>query len=571
MIAPRIGKRGRALAAAVTAALATLTVAGPAAAGLPVVGPENNVKNFPLYVEDGNGLRLSLCDDPAAGCGLAAEELPNPDAPMSFPDNYAAENFYFYAGSAINSGGVTGELELTLETGYLNDAPIEGDEMMFARAELDNVEGLQPNSTYRIMHPYGDFTVVSDGDGDVDRISHHPETGCGPAEPGEAGEEPEAEFGQLCGPEGYNAAAAAFLGDAADLNGDPQTPAPFVTWDPIADAPAGHIGDPATPHAITGSIVADDDGAAQNYFRIVGPGVDVRQTLFTLQGRIAPVNPGNPPTTPNVADGSDSGWSHLDNVTSDTTPTVAGRASGGTVELLADGRVVATAPVSGRAYEVTVPAAESLGDGQHTLSVRNGDEVSGDAAVTVDTAAPAAPAMPNVAPTSGDTATLSWDGVPGAERYTAYRDGVEGETTMVADIGWGGATEIADLRGRITGHAISATDEAGNTSGRSPARLVGVPSRVTAKSVAGSSRDRLANATVSWSSASPHGAAITAYRVTAIRSGTGARVTKGVRPALRRHAFPGLERNVRYRFVVTPVNAFGPATPSYGTPWTFVR
>ena len=62
--------------------------------GLTVAGPVNSEYGFPSWYEDSNKLRLEPCldgDDPL--CGFLPGDIPNPDAPISFPDNFPDEFF----------------------------------------------------------------------------------------------------------------------------------------------------------------------------------------------------------------------------------------------------------------------------------------------------------------------------------------------------------------------------------------------------------------------------------------------------------------------------------------------
>lgn len=564
---PQHGRRGSTLAATLALSLgAALGAASPAVAGLAVVGEDSNTVNYPLYVEDANGLRLALCDaGPAGGCPLS--ELPEGDAPVSFPDNYAVENFFFAADSELSSGGVNALIGIALETTYVNDAVVAGEEAMFTRIRLEEITGLDPNTTYRVMHPYGEFDVTSDGGGTVDRTFHTDDVGCfAPTdeEPGTV----------ACANGGWKRATDAWAGDF----GGADKVAPFLTWDPAQApaAPAGFIGDFNTPHRVVGSPALDETGAPQNYFRIVEksatPRKDVRTTSFNLQGKIAAVSPTNAPTTPNLADASDTGWSHLDNLTKDTTPTFTGRASAGTVDLRVGGQVVAAGvPVTGGTYSATVPADKALGQGAHKVSVAQGALTSGEATITVDTAAPPVPAAPGVTPRTAATAWLAWAGVAGAERYQLFRDGVAGATMMAEDIGVGASAYVGGLSGRISQFAVTATDEAGNTSARSANRAVGVPGKVAAYAASGSATDRYVNARASWTAAAANGSAVTSYRVTAIRSRTYTKSTSVFGPAYRAAYIPRLSRGVYYRFQVTATNRFGAAVASTMTPWVLAR
>jgi len=55
-------------------------------------GPVDPVHGFPQYYQDSTGLALQPCLD--AVCGGAGFVLPNPNLPLSFPDNFPVELFY---------------------------------------------------------------------------------------------------------------------------------------------------------------------------------------------------------------------------------------------------------------------------------------------------------------------------------------------------------------------------------------------------------------------------------------------------------------------------------------------
>ncbi|GGK33200.1 hypothetical protein GCM10010124_27410 [Pilimelia terevasa] len=554
-----LGKRALALASA--AALAVLVGPLPASAALPVVGPVNNVTGYPMYVEDSAGTRLAMCDDPAQGCAMS--ELPDLGKPMSYPDNYAVENFYF-AASATLAGAVNGTFVIALESTYVNEAVVPGQEALFTRIRLDKVDGLQPNQTYTVTHPYGDFTITADGDGQVKRGFHTADVGCFSPTEGDPAADPAS-----CMNDGWKRATNAFAGD----QGGAGNAAPFLSWDPAVApaAPAGHLGDVNVAHKVTGSTLVDATGAPQNYLRISGPGVDTRTDLWNLQGRLAEVNAGNPPTAPNLDDASDTGWSMLDNVTNDNTPTFSGRASGASVDLMEGDTVLGTADVAAGKFSVTVAADKALADGAHVLKVRSGDDSSAPTTVTVDTAAPAAPGAPVATATSNSTARLTWNGVAGAERYTVFRDDVAVANRIAGDIGEGGDASVGGLYGKVSRVQLSATDEAGNTSGRSVARKVGIPGAVKATAAHGSTADKVVNTKVTWTTAVNNSAAVTGYRVTSYENRTGRKITKVVKPNLRYLYFTGLKKNVKYRFVVQAVNKFGTAPASPYSGWATAR
>src|SRR2546429_4051578 len=55
-------------------------------------GPVDPVNGFPQYYQDSAGLALAPCLD--AVCGGVGFALPDPNLPLSFPDNFPVETFY---------------------------------------------------------------------------------------------------------------------------------------------------------------------------------------------------------------------------------------------------------------------------------------------------------------------------------------------------------------------------------------------------------------------------------------------------------------------------------------------
>src|SRR5262249_59208493 len=60
------------------------------------MGPVNPTNGFPTYYMDSNGIALQPCLDPLCDPALA---LPNPGAPLAFPQNFPDEFFYWRGGS----------------------------------------------------------------------------------------------------------------------------------------------------------------------------------------------------------------------------------------------------------------------------------------------------------------------------------------------------------------------------------------------------------------------------------------------------------------------------------------
>ncbi|WP_075620257.1 PKD domain-containing protein [Paenisporosarcina indica] len=243
------------------------------------VGPINAFDGFPVWYKDENGLRLQLNVDPADPfSGITPADLPNPTQPVSFPDNYPSEAFYFLTEAEMTTGsGERARLVLALEAAFVNEVPRAGDQIVFGRVRI-RVFGLQPNVEYTVTHPYGVDTFIAEPDGD----------GTGEIN---------------------------FTEDIGGLNGGEFQLAlnsrvfPFVRWDPSVAplAPQGYIGDPNVLHPIVGSLFTDPFGQPQNIFRIEGPGIGIgspdRSTtpglnpdncietrLFTVLGKISTIS-----------------------------------------------------------------------------------------------------------------------------------------------------------------------------------------------------------------------------------------------------------------------------------------
>ena len=202
-----------------------------------LVGPISAANGYPVWYKDGNGLRLQLNTDPNDPySGITPADLPNPSAPVSFPDNFPSESFYFSAEAEMETGtGERARLVLALEAAFVNEVPAPGEQIVFGRVRV-RVEGLIPGAEYTVYHPYGVETFEADDEGAIN-----------------------------------------FTEDIGDMDGGGFERAgdsrihPFLRWDPaVAPAPPpGYIGDPNVLHRIVGSPVG------RNYFRIEGPDIGV--------------------------------------------------------------------------------------------------------------------------------------------------------------------------------------------------------------------------------------------------------------------------------------------------------
>lgn len=203
---------------------------------------------FPYWYQDEVGTRLDLCLDPQDQMCLQPFEMPNPDGPVSFPDNFPGEVFWWVGDASMTmNNGADAILVMAQEAAFTNENPKDGDQDSFGRVRI-RVDGLTVGQKYRVTHPYGTqvYTATDNGLGSGE-INVTDDIGC---------------FGTLASPCDFDATRFSGVG-------------PFLTWDTYGtdspDAPpAGYVGDPnlETGHKVKGSPVTDAAGNAQNYFKV---------------------------------------------------------------------------------------------------------------------------------------------------------------------------------------------------------------------------------------------------------------------------------------------------------------
>ncbi len=233
---------------------------------LTFVGPRDPQHGFPLWYEDASGTRLALGlgNDPLTPAG---EQPPNPGAPLSIPENFPEEGFYFYAESEMPIGGAgtvgRARLILGLEAAFGGPGtPAVDARVVFARIRV-RIDDVIPGASYVVTHPYGvTDPLIADEKG---RVFWTDDRGIA-----------DEQFG-----------AVLTAGQVA----------PFLRA--VSGAPAGYLGDGVTPTAVTGSPMTPPT----NFFRIDGPGVAagggpvdpadptnpdrIQNALFSVQGKIA--------------------------------------------------------------------------------------------------------------------------------------------------------------------------------------------------------------------------------------------------------------------------------------------
>ena len=204
--------------------------------GIVTVGPVNPSNGFPDWYRDTNGVDLMPCVDPQDKFCGGAVAAPDNTAPITFPDNFPDEFFYMSADAdALTSAGGNKVLaSYALEGAFANGGPTAGDQIVFTRIRYRINAGLQPNTAYKVTHPYGTDTITSD---DTGALFVTQDVGVTPGD--------------------FSQAIKGRVG-------------PFLTWassSPTDVPPAGYIGDGVTPHAVTGSELGT------NFVRISGPGI----------------------------------------------------------------------------------------------------------------------------------------------------------------------------------------------------------------------------------------------------------------------------------------------------------
>ena len=238
-----------------TAAIAAVVDPGrPREGGLVEVGPISPETGFPTWYRDSNGIRLEACytmEDPL--CGALPDEIPDPEAPISFPDNFPGEFFYQLANTTVpTSAGPEVLVVMDLEAAFAQEEPRDGDQMVFGRIRI-RAKDVPDGQTWRITHPYGVDQFTTDGGGGINMTEDIGTT-----------------------PQSFGGAMRSRIG-------------PFLRWDPAVApaAPAGYVGDPGIDHEVVGSPYGT------NFVRVERLGPDGNwQTIgetrqFSLQGRLA--------------------------------------------------------------------------------------------------------------------------------------------------------------------------------------------------------------------------------------------------------------------------------------------
>ena len=260
--------RTRPVIAGLLAAASVAGAVGVAAAAqgdpndLRAVGPISTENGYPIWYRDADGTEVELCLDQDPLCRYLPTDVADPNSPISFPDNYPGETFW-WAGESIIEDGLTKKVVLVMavEAAFASgEVATPGDQVSFGRVRV-RMDDMIPGATYHVTHPYGEVDLEADEDGRVFATE---------------------DIGALTTPADFSLA----LNSPVFGN--------LLQWD--ADAPAGYLGDPGIEHTVTGSPTG------KNLFRVEGPagsfgpaeacegvtdGSCVQTDLFSIMGKHA--------------------------------------------------------------------------------------------------------------------------------------------------------------------------------------------------------------------------------------------------------------------------------------------
>ena len=168
----------------------SVALTGTGVGGVAAVSPEvDPVNGMPAWYQDENGIRLGQCidaDDPR--CVVLAGGTWDGSSPLSFPDSYPDEWFYYLLDSdevTIDACGGTGTLfvRAAVEAAFVNGEPVDGEQMTFGRIRV-RARDLCPNTAYTVVHPFGTDTFTTTDRGDITSKVGTDDVGCLAAAPG---------------------------------------------------------------------------------------------------------------------------------------------------------------------------------------------------------------------------------------------------------------------------------------------------------------------------------------------------------------------------------------------------
>ena len=248
-----------------------------ASAALQAVGPVGTSHEFPAYYQDTNGVALQPCigvngdgtglADP--NCGLLADPQFDPAIPVSFPNNFPAEIFWWTTEADVAfPGGGDALMVLALEGAFGGEAAVQGEQSAFGRIRF--IIDVPETGTYTVTYPFGTKTYTVDALEPGPEIKDTSDIGCFGVPDPVTGK-------STCNnpTTGFNLALTSGIG-------------PFLKWDPAVApaAPAGYLGNPDVAHTVVGSPTGN------NLLRIQGPSSasSGETNLFFVLGKIAVID-----------------------------------------------------------------------------------------------------------------------------------------------------------------------------------------------------------------------------------------------------------------------------------------
>jgi hypothetical protein len=230
--------------------------ANPADGATPFsTGPLNPVNGYAEYVSDSRGTSLQICLDPN-NCVFDPVVEGNLQSQQA---GAGSESFYWLSGARLDvpATGFSARLVMAAEAAYTSEVPAPDEQLSFTRLRI-RIDAPVPGH-YKVTHPYGENTFT------VNEV--------------------------VPGLEVSDTIDISFTPNQASAQG---RVGPWLRWD--ADAPAGYIGDGATPHRVIGSpcgnnffsVTANDfNGRPINLTGNPGLGNNTVVTdLFTVSGQL---------------------------------------------------------------------------------------------------------------------------------------------------------------------------------------------------------------------------------------------------------------------------------------------
>lgn len=188
-----------------------------------------------------------------------------------------------------------------------------------------------------------------------------------------------------------------------------------ATYDNVAVTGGAWTLDTETSTPDNGALGSFTDGNYEVVATITDAAGNAASDISVNELTIDTTPPSAPPA-PDMIDASDTGFSSIDNITRDTTPTFSGACTNNqTITLYIDGSATsANVLCSSNIYSLASPL--SLSEGSHTAGVSASDAAGNESAlsasvtITVDTTAPGAPGAPDMA-ASSDTGISASDNI----------------------------------------------------------------------------------------------------------------------------------------------------------------